>query len=86
MEAMNRDDLMKRIKNFEFAAVDLNLYLDNNPTNQQAISDYNMIVKELKELKKVYEMNNGPLTNFGESPSQFPWRWVEDPWPWERGE
>ena len=31
----NRSELLKRIQEYEFAAVELNLYLDNNPNNQK---------------------------------------------------
>lgn len=83
MEELKCEDLLKRIQELEFAAVDLNLFLDNHPENQQALIDYNKITEELKKLKKMYEAQYGPLTNFGYAPSQYPWAWVNDPWPWE---
>jgi len=83
MEELKCEDLLKRIQELEFAAVDLNLYLDNHPENQQALIDYNKITEELKKLKKMYEAQYGPLTNYGYAPSQYPWAWVNDPWPWE---
>lgn len=86
METMSCDELMKRIKELEFTAVDLNLYLDNHPSNEKALADYNYATQELNKHKRLYEMNFGPLTNYGTSPSQYPWRWVNEPWPWERGE
>lgn len=86
MKDMKCEELMRKIKELEFAAVELNLYLDNHPTCQQALADYNMIVQDLMKHTKLYEANFGPLANFGNSPSQYPWRWVEEPWPWESGE
>ncbi|HBM75377.1 MAG TPA: spore coat protein CotJB [Clostridiaceae bacterium] len=77
------DELLRKIQELEFTAVDLNLFLDNHPTSQPALSDYNTITEELRRLKKIYETNFGPLTNFGFAPSQYPWRWVNEPWPWE---
>lgn len=77
------DKMLEKIRELEFAAVDLNLFLDNHPTNQQALTDFNAIALELGELKKAYEAKYGPLTNFGHSPGQYPWRWVSEPWPWE---
>ncbi|MBV1821237.1 spore coat protein CotJB [Clostridium cochlearium] len=79
----NRSELLKRIQEYEFAAVELNLYLDNNPNNQKAIYDYNCICENLLRLKKIYEQKFGPLTNFGYGKSNCPWQWVEEPWPWE---
>lgn len=84
MKDMTCDELLKKIQELEFAAVELNLFLDNHPSNKQALSDYNKITLDLTELKKEYEASAGPLTNFGCAPSQYPWQWVNEPWPWER--
>lgn len=86
MEGMNRKELLNKIRELEFAAVELNLYLDNFPHNKQALMDYNCFTEELMKCKKMYESKYGPLTNFGYSLSQYPWAWVNDPWPWESGE
>lgn len=86
MNDMDCQELMKKIKELEFAAVDLNLYLDTHPQCRQALADYNMITQDLMKHKKMYESKFGPLTNYGTSPSQYPWRWVDEPWPWESGE
>lgn len=83
---LSREELLGKIRELEFAAVDLNLYLDNHPNNRKAVEDYNMFSQELMKLKKLYEMEYGVLTNFGYSQSQCPWSWVNDPWPWESGE
>lgn len=83
MDNVSMEELLIKIQELEFAAVDLNLFLDNHPTNKQALSDYNKFTEQLSELKKVYVARYGPLCNFGMAPSQYPWRWVEDPWPWE---
>lgn len=85
-EKMGCDDLLSKIQELEFVAVDLNLYLDNHPQNKNAIADYNTVTRELTNLKKLYETQNGPLSNFGCSESQYPWQWVNEPWPWEIGE
>lgn len=83
MDNQSREDLLNKIQELEFAAVDLNLFLDNNPTHKQALSDYNKFTEQLINLKKVYESKYGPLANFGSASSQYPWKWVEEPWPWE---
>lgn len=78
-----RCELMRELQEVSFALVELNLFLDNNPTNQQALADYNMFARKYEELKKMYESHYGPLTNFGYAPSKYPWQWVNEPWPWE---
>ena len=67
----------------QFTAVDLNLYLDTHPGDQRALMDYNAIVQELALLKDQYSRRFGPISNFGSAPSQYPWAWVNEPWPWE---
>ncbi|WP_338031977.1 spore coat protein CotJB [Dehalobacterium formicoaceticum] len=58
-------------------------FLDTNPEHEEALCDYNKFTEELMNLKNMYEARYGPLTNFGGSPSRFPWQWIEEPWPWE---
>lgn len=84
MKDMAREELMEKIRELQFAAVELNLFLDNHPENKQALSDYNKISEDLSQLKRMYEEKCGPLTNYGYAPSQYPWQWVNEPWPWER--
>lgn len=81
---MNSNRLIREIQELEFAALDLNLFLDTHPKCEKAVMDYNLISRELQKKKRIYEVNYGPLTNFGESQSQFPFEWIEGPWPWEQ--
>ena len=81
---VNRQALYRNIQELQFACIDLNLFLDTHPDCEQAVSDYNNITMELNKLKKLYEMNFGPLTNYGTSPSKCPWQWIDEPWPWEQ--
>lgn len=80
---MNNKILLREIQMLSFAALDLNLYLDTHPDSKKALMDFNMIQRKLDQKKRIYEANFGPLTNFGYASSQYPWLWVEGPWPWE---
>ncbi|NLB88182.1 MAG: spore coat protein CotJB [Syntrophomonadaceae bacterium] len=82
---MSRERLIRKIQEYGFAAIELNLYLDNFPHHREALRDYNHIVRELNRLKAEYEKRYGPLKNFGEDFSDYPWAWVNEPWPWECG-
>ena len=53
MEEMTRKDLLKKIQEIEFAALDLNLYLDNHPDNMEALMEYNKNATQLAQLKKM---------------------------------
>jgi spore coat protein JB len=83
MSEMSRKDLLRKIQELSFASVEINLYLDNHPGNQKALNDYNKISAELQEVTKLYEKEYGPLKNFGCAQSEYPWKWVNEPWPWE---
>lgn len=74
-----------QLQQLSFSLVDLNLYLDTNPDNQQAINDYNQLFEQYWDAKSNYELQYGPMNNFGHCPATYPWSWINDPWPWERG-
>lgn len=75
--------MLKRLQEMEFVAIELNLYLDTHPCDEEALNDFNCAAEAIMKLKKEYEEEFGPLMNFGFSFSKSPWQWVEGPWPWE---
>lgn len=80
-EKIRREMIMK-IRELDFAIVELALYLDTHPTDKKALCLHREYSKEVKELKDKYQKIYGPLT------IKYPcnkWRWLEEPWPWERG-
>lgn len=77
-----RKDLINKIKCYQFAVIELALYLDTHPEDEKALCLHRKYARELKELQDKYQKVYGPLT------INFPcnkWRWIEEPWPWERG-
>lgn len=78
---MNRDELLKIITVLDFFAIDLHLYLNTHPTDREAIQKYNTVVKRAKELREQYEKQFGML--MPNTPSGYPWQWIEEPWPWQ---
>lgn len=80
---MNRMELLKKIMKYQFYAVELNLFLDNFPSNKEATKDFSEISSKLQSLIKDYENSYGPLTNFGSTYIQDPELWINTPWPWE---
>lgn len=84
MDCENLVAMLKRIQEMEFVAIELNLYLDTHPCDEEAINDYNCAVEALRQLKNEYESQFGPLLNFGMGGfSGTPWQWAMGPWPWE---
>ncbi|MZP29361.1 spore coat protein CotJB [Heliobacterium undosum] len=76
-------ELLRRIQELEFVAVDLNLFLDTHPNDKAALRDFTRVTDELKKLKHAYETRYALLTVEGHCPGRYPWNWIEAPWPWE---
>ena len=77
-----RGELLDEIRAVNFTVIELGLYLDINPDDQRALCLYNEKAKKLRMLTTNNQKIYGPLT------IEFPcnkWRWLEDPWPWEKG-
>jgi hypothetical protein len=70
---VSRVEMLRKIQQLEFAVVELNLYLDNHPTNTKAIEDFNKFTEQLMHLKKEYETKFRMLTNFGYSKADPDW-------------
>lgn len=77
------DDLLMEIMQVQFIAIDLNLYLDMHPKDQQAAEIYSIASRLLGALTNEYERKYGPLFNFGFSKQPNPQQWIKEPWPWE---
>ena len=67
----------------EFAMIDLNLYLDVNPDDENAIYLYNKYRLENEELLKIYQNKFGPLLLNSDALNNTPWMWDNRPWPWQ---
>jgi len=81
---MNENAIMRKIQAHYFAAYDLQLYLDTHPNDKKAFEMFCELVKKTKALIKEYEENCGPLTAAASIKYQT-YRWLENPWPWEKG-
>lgn len=77
-----RREMMMEIRELNFAVIELGLYLDTHPEDEKALCLHRKYCKQLKDLKDKYQKIYGPLSIY------YPcnkWRWLEEPWPWERG-
>lgn len=79
---MSRKEIADKIKSYKFAITDISLFLDTHPEDEKALCLHRNYCKRLKDLMDDYQKMYGPLT------IEYPckkWRWLEEPWPWERG-
>ena len=78
-----REEMMMKIKSYSFSIVELGLYLDTHPDDEKALCLHREYTNKLKELEDKYQKMFGPLTIYYQCKK---WRWLEEPWPWERGD
>ncbi|UOF89263.1 spore coat protein CotJB [Fodinisporobacter ferrooxydans] len=74
---------LEDIQAIDFVLVELTLYLDTHPDDTQALQQFNAYVQHSKMLKQEFESLYGPLQQYGNSYTGYPWSWNEQPWPWE---
>ena len=75
--------LLTDIDALGFAMIDLNLFLDVNPNNRDAINLFNQYRNEKDNLTNEYESKYGPLSIDSNSLNSYPWAWNNMPWPWD---
>ena len=68
-----------------FAAHELNLYLDNFPSDTSIIQLFNDYRKRADELEQDYERKYGPISISSNSLNATPFIWEQENWPWEEG-
>ena len=81
-DVRNRNALMCKIMEIDFALNEMVLFLDTHPCDKKALSLYNKYADKSRELKAMYNENFGPITP-ADNLSQENWDWVHGPWPWE---
>ena len=77
-----KEEMLTQIMAYDFSINELALYLDTHPEDEKALCLHRKYCKQAKDLKDKYQKVYGPLT------INYPcnkWRWLEMPWPWERG-
>ena len=78
---MNRMQMLEWVQSLCFVVVDMQLYLDTHPCDEEALAYYKVSVENYKEAKKKYEEMCGPLNHMHVGEGGY--RWLDDPWPWE---
>ncbi|MCL2003283.1 MAG: spore coat protein CotJB [Oscillospiraceae bacterium] len=79
---MNRTQQLWQMTADQFSAFDTQLYLDTHPHDRNALNLFNKYQRSHQRARKDFEAAHGPLSSDMESYDS--WRWVNDPWPWER--
>lgn len=77
----DREILLKKISTYQFAALDLQLFLDTHKKDMKALEQMKEYRMAAKPLIEEYEKKYGPLTK--NANTQNVWSWIKGPWPWE---
>ena len=76
-----REILLKKISTYQFAALDLQLFLDTHPNDKKTLEKMREYKESAKPLIMEYEDKFGPLTKNISNTNN--WNWIKSPWPWE---
>ena len=81
---MNREELLKKLSELDFIAVDLALFLNTHPNDSEAIQAYNQVITAADAVRMKYEEAYGPLCSFRSyAMDTQEWQWKDTPWPWQ---
>jgi spore coat protein JB len=80
---MSREELLKRIMAYRFAAYDLQLYLDTHPDDMKAFNLFKRMTEAAEDFTEKFEAKYGPLTDAANARMDR-WKWIDDPFPWDR--
>jgi len=79
---MNKRQMLWQLTAEQFAAFELQLYLDTHPWDKAAIGLFANHKRAAQKLEAEYEEVYGALRI--EIPAEDSWCWTNNPWPWER--
>ncbi|MCF8567287.1 spore coat protein CotJB [Alicyclobacillus tolerans] len=74
---------MSELQAVDFVLVELTLYLDTHPDDQQALAQFGQFQRRKASLMQQFESQFGSLREYGNSPVGSKWTWAEGPWPWQ---
>ena len=78
-----KEALLYQVMQYKFALIELNLYLDTHPNDNEMIRLYNEYLNIEKKMCDKYESMYGPLTLGSDNLNKNNWTWINSPWPWE---
>ena len=81
---MDRESLLLKLSELEFAAYDLRLYLNTHPRDRRALAEFAALNRQAETVRNEFEKNFGPLTAASNRDENH-FTWIDQPWPWERG-
>ena len=78
----DKEMMLRRLSSVHFALVELNLFLDTHPKNQEALKAFKIYKEKFLALLTDYQARFGPITA-KDGADNAEWAWIKGPWPWE---
>ena len=72
---------LTELQTLAFVIQELALYLDTHAEDREALELYQNYQKLYHQCMTEYSAQCGPMNH--RTPSDGPYRWLDDPWPWE---
>ncbi len=79
----DKEELLLKIYEYDFALNDLSLYLDLHPDNDYVYNQFRKYTEESKKCIDLYEKKYGPLELCDSNYTSY--MWEKGPWPFEGG-
>ena len=80
-----QNKLLHEINILSFTVIELTLFLDTHPCNQEAMRHFDYYNRLKKEKYEEYNNMYGPLTLNQAKGRNQEFQWTMQPWPWEGG-
>jgi hypothetical protein len=77
-----KDALLLKLYETDFALHDLNLYLDLHPQDEKMYTAFKQYVNLYNNCKETYEKKYGPIDLESSIPEKYDW--YKNPWPWDK--
>lgn len=75
---------LERLMEIDFVLYELLLYLDTHPDDSRAMRQFCNMVERHHQMMMEYQQNCAMLVPFQQCENdEMPWRWINEPWPWE---
>lgn len=75
--------LLEELQAIDFVLVELTLYLDTHPEDEEALTQFNETAQTRHELKEKVEAEFGSLTKMEPHNGGKSKGWDAGPWPWQ---
>lgn len=80
-----RADLLNHINAVSFSLDDARLFLNTHPNHPDALDFFKKYNLQRTSALKEYAKHYGPLTTDTADANQDCWKWINEPWPWQKG-